>query len=300
MGDPPDTPAGNATVGNPTAGNPTVGNTAGLTLAEILTLAPHDSDVMVGTGPKYPWGALYGGQIVAQALVAAGRTVSDEMAVHSLRAYFIRRGEQVEPVRYEVDRLRNGRSFCTRRVVALQNGTVILNLEASFQVHEESADIDTVSLDPTLGPPDKRTNTSWSPHFEKSFNESAVTTDRIGTGRATAWMRAVGDLGDDPLVHAAALTFMSDDLPTDSVIRAHPMGSQPHEVLERIMFSASLDHTIWFHRPAPAGEWMMHDFECHNFAGARGLGFGHLHALDGTHVATVAQEILLRDMSQKA
>ncbi len=267
-----------------------------LTLAEILTLSQHDSDVMIGVGPKYPWGALYGGQIVAQALVAAGRTVSEEMVVHSLRAYFIRRGQQVEPVRYEVDRLRNGRSFCTRRVVALQNGTVILNLEASFQVHEDSVDLGTVSLDPDLEPPDEGSNTSWSPHFEKSPNESTSTVDRLGSGRATAWMRAVGDLGDDPLVHAAALTFMSDDLPTDSVIRAHPMGSEPHEVLERIMFSASLDHTIWFHRPAPAGEWMMHDFSCHNFVGARGLGLGHLHSVDGTHVATVAQEILLRDM----
>lgn len=102
-------------------------------LSTILELADHGPDVYVGIGPQYPWGGLYGGQIVAQALMAASSTVSDELPVHSLRAYFIRRGDHDEPVRYEVDRIRDGRSFVTRRVVARQAVGAILNLEASFQ-----------------------------------------------------------------------------------------------------------------------------------------------------------------------
>ena len=102
-------------------------------LRSILDLESHGRDVYVGIGPRYPWGGLYGGQIVAQALMAAAHTVSDEMPVHSLRAYFIRRGDHDEPVRYEVDRIRDGRSFATRRVVARQAVGAILNLEASFQ-----------------------------------------------------------------------------------------------------------------------------------------------------------------------
>ena len=114
-------------------------------IGAILDLAPHGPDTFVGSGPQYPWGGLYGGQIVAQALRAAANTVDDGFAVHSLRAYFIRRGDHNETVRYEVDRLRNGKSFCTRRVVARQAIGAILNLEASFQTHEDGADIQTVS-----------------------------------------------------------------------------------------------------------------------------------------------------------
>src|SRR6187402_2356349 len=105
----------------------------------MMTLEQHGPDTYVGTGPRYPWGGLYGGQIVAQALRAACASVEDDMVVHSLRAYFIRRGDHAEPVRYEVDRIRNGRSFSTRRVVARQAVGAILNLEASYQRAEASA-----------------------------------------------------------------------------------------------------------------------------------------------------------------
>src|SRR6478736_6886894 len=123
-------------------------------LADILDLAEHGPDTYVGVGPQYPWGGLYGGQIVAQALRAATLTIDEGFVVHSLRAYFIRRGDHNEPVRYEVDRIRNGRSFATRRVVARQPVGAILNLEASFQRLEHSADIETVSLPPDVPVPD--------------------------------------------------------------------------------------------------------------------------------------------------
>ncbi len=128
-------------------------------LTEILDLSQHGPDTYVGSGPQYPWGGLYGGQIVAQAVRAASLTVDDGFGVHSLRAYFIRRGDHNEPVRYEVDRLRNGRSFCTRRVVARQAVGAILNLEASFHRAEESADVETIVDDARTSP----RPTSWTP-----------------------------------------------------------------------------------------------------------------------------------------
>ncbi len=262
-------------------------------LPEILKVSEHGSDVWVGTGPTYPWGGLYGGQIVAQGLLAAGRSIESAFRIHSVRAYFIRRGEHAQPVRYEVDRIRNGRMFCTRRVVARQDGAAILNLEASFQREEVSADIETVSLDPNLPAAQDLQTSGWSDAFERAFIPNVPL--GLGGGRAAAWLRSTADLSDEPLMHAAALAFMSDDLPTDAVVRSHPVGTEPEEVLHSSLFSASLDHTIWFHRFGRADRWHLHDFSCHSFTGGRGLALGHLHSADGVHLATVAQEVLLRD-----
>jgi acyl-CoA thioesterase-2 len=266
-------------------------------LTDILHLADHGPDVFVGTGPQYPWGGLYGGQIVAQGLRAAARTVDDELPVHSLRAYFIRRGEHTQPVRYEVDRIRDGRSFATRRVVARQAVGAILNLEASFQRPEESADVETVASPPDLPPPDQLEQSSWTTVFERSFipPERMGSSARDGWGRATAWLRVTESLGGSPVDHAAGLAYLSDDLPTDAVVRAHPLRSEPEELLHQVLFTASLDHTIWFHRPFRADDWHVHDFSCHTFVGGRGLSLGHVFRADGAHVATVAQEVLLRD-----
>jgi acyl-CoA thioesterase-2 len=266
-------------------------------LTEILDLADHGRDTFVGSGPRYPWGGLYGGQIVAQALLAATATVDPTYGTHSLRAFFIRRGDHAEPVRYEVDRIRNGRSFCTRRVVARQATGAILNLEASFQVAEETDDIETVALPAGLPGPDELEPSSWSPVFERRFVPSSRVgpVDRAGAGRAAAWLRTVEDLGADQLVQQGALAFLSDDLPTDAVVRAHPLGREPEEVLHQVLFSASLDHTIWFHRPMRADRWHLHDFSCQTFVGGRGLAIGHIFADTGVHVATVAQEVLVRD-----
>ncbi len=271
-------------------------------LLTILDLADHGPDTFVGAGPQYPWGGLYGGQIVAQALAAAASTVPEELDVHSLRAYFIRRGDHNEPVRYEVDRIRDGRSFATRRVVARQAVGAILNLEASFQRREASEDVETVSAPPDLPTPDQLEQSSWSPVFERAFvpaDRIASGSGRDGRGRATAWLRVCGSIGDRPVDHAAGLAYLSDDLPTDAVVRAHPVRNESDEVLHQALFTASLDHTIWFHRPMRADEWHVHDFTCHTFVGGRGLAFGHVFALDGSHVATVAQEVLLRDTRRR-
>jgi len=266
-------------------------------LADILDLTPQGPDVFVGTGPQYPWGGLYGGQIVAQALQAATASVDDRFAPHSLRAYFIRRGDHDEPVRYEVDRLRNGRSFCTRRVVARQAIGAILNLEASFQVPEQGLDIQAVQTPPGLGDPDALPDTSWTPMMSRAF-VPGTTLDpqgRSGGGRVAAWLRIRESLEDRPDLWAGGLAYLSDDLPTDAVVRVHPLGNETEEVLHQVIFSASLDHTIWFHRPVRPDHWHLHDFTCQTYVGGRGLSIGHIFDQSGAHVATVAQEVLLRD-----
>jgi acyl-CoA thioesterase-2 len=264
-------------------------------LTEILDLSQHGPDTYVGSGPQYPWGGLYGGQIVAQALRAASLTVGDGFAVHSLRAYFIRRGDHNEPVRYEVDRLRNGRSFCTRRVVARQAVGAILNLEASFHHAEQSADVESVAMAPDIPAPERLDPTSWSAVFERRFVPRDQGPEPDGSGRATAWLKVTETLDVDPLLQASALTYLTDDLPTDAVVRAHPIGREPEQVIMANLYTASLDHTIWFHRPIRADEWHLHDFRCHTFVGGRGLSIGHLFTASGVHAATIAQEVLLRD-----
>ena len=268
-------------------------------LAQLFALVPHGPDTFVGAGGSYPWGGLYGGHIVAQALRAAAETVEPELEVHSLRAYFIRRGDAREPVRYEVDRIRNGRSFSTRRVVARQAIGAILNLEASFQRAEDHLDLAPVSIDPTLPRPESLTSDGWTVAFDRRLVPPASLDDtrRDGRGRTVAWMRASGDLGDDQLLQRCAVAYISDDLPTDTVMRAHPVFGPLREnsSSDHGLFAASLDHTIWFHAPLRADEWHLYDFSCHRYVGGRGLAIGHIFDEAGTHTATVAQEVLVRD-----
>jgi len=268
-------------------------------LSKLFELEPHGPDTFVGIGPQYPWGGLFGGQIVAQALRAAALTVDAEHEVHSLRAYFIRRGDHTEPIRFEVDRIRNGRSFSTRRVVARQAIGAILNLEASFHLPEETADVQTVPMERAMPGPDALVSDAWS----AAFDRRTVPRDRLpspastGAGRSAAWMRVTTDLDDHQLLHRCWLAYMSDDMPADTVRAAHP--DFRHIDDHGITYTASLDHTIWFHRPLRADQWHLYDFSCHAFTGARGLGIGHVFSTDGTHVATVAQEVLMRDARQR-
>jgi acyl-CoA thioesterase-2 len=265
----------------------------------MFELSTHGTDVHVGVGPQYPWGGLYGGQIVAQSLRAAAISVEPELEPHSIRAYFIRRGDHTEPVRYEVDRIRNGRSFATRRVVARQAIGAILNAESSFQRPERAAAIQTVTM-PDVPAADTLVEDSWTPAFDRVFVpvEHVGGGSRDGTGRAVAWMRVNEDLGDPAdagaqLLHRCWLAYLSDDMPTDSVIRAHPVADD--DEAREGLFCASLDHTIWFHRSLRADRWHLYDFSCHHYVGGRGLSVGHVFAADGTHVATIAQEVLVRD-----
>lgn len=289
----------------------------------MFELSAHGPDVHVGAGPQYPWGGLYGGQIVAQSLRAAALSVPTDLLPHSIRAYFIRRGDATEPVRYEVDRIRNGRSFSTRRVVARQAIGAILNAESSFQRPERSTDAQTVTM-PEVPPAEVLPQDSWSPSFERAYvpPEHLVDSRRDGAGRRAAWMRVTdpitahgtadhgrrdvvdrdgderesGDL-DTQLLHRCWLAFLSDDLPTDAVIGAHPDAGDPS--FEEHRFTASLDHTVWFHRPIDASAWHLHDFSCLHLVGGRGLSLGHVFTAEGVHAATIAQEVLVRDPRQR-
>jgi len=253
----------------------------------MMTLEPHGPDTFVATGPQYPWGGLYGGQIVAQALRAASLTVDPAYRVHSLHAYFIRLGDAAEPIRLEVDRIRNGRSFLTRRVIARQSVGAILNMAASFQSPEDGAEVQTETI-PPVARPEVLSADSWSPLIERRFLP-----EDIGPGRVGAWMRLAEDLGDDPLLNACGLAYLSDDLPTDAVVARHPQ-RPPRGSTERRFWNASLDHAIWFHHPMRASHWHLHDFACRSLVGTRGLSVGSIFDQAGHHVATVSQEVLIR------
>ncbi len=253
----------------------------------MMTLEPHGPDTFVATGPSYPWGGLYGGQIVAQALRAAALTVDPAHRVHSLHAYFIRLGDAAEPIRLEVDRIRNGRSFLTRRVVARQAVGAILNLSASFHVSEEGVEVQTEQM-PQIPRPDELRHDSWSPIMDRC----SLAHD-IGPGRVGAWMRLVEEIDDDPVLHACALAFLSDDLPTDAVVAAHP-DRPPRNATEQHFWNASLDHVMWFHRPTRAQEWHLHDFTCRGLIGTRGLSIGSIFDRMGLQIASISQEVLIR------
>ena len=167
----------------------------------LMELEAHGPDVYVGISPEYPWGRVYGGQVVAQALRAAATTVEENRLVHSLHAYFIRGGTSDEPIRYEVDRLRNGRSFSTRRVVARQSDGAILNLSCSFQIDEEQVNIQESSLPGDAGDPDDYESENWAPLLERR------PTSLSSSGRAATWLKVHGPIPDDPILQACALAF---------------------------------------------------------------------------------------------
>lgn len=265
-----------------------------MNLHDLVALESHGPDTYVGIGHPYPWGGLYGGHIVAQALAAGAETVDESFTAHSLRAYFIERGDNSQTVRYEVDRIRNGRSFATRRVVARQARGAILNLEASFQVPETTESLDAVSLPSGLVGPDDLDSDTWSDVFDRRWVRGKdVPASRRGvTGWVGAWMRVKSDVAGARFDDQCALAYISDDLPTDAVFESLPAARAAGETGQR--FSASLDHTIWFHRPHQSNQWNFYEMSCTAFAGGRGLTSGHVYGADGTHVATIAQETLVR------
>jgi len=275
-----------------------------VTLHQLFDLESHGGDVYVGEGLEYPWGGLYGGHIVAQALRAAAYTVDSDQLPHSLRAYFIRRGDNKQPVRYEVDRIRNGKSFSTRRVVARQDDGAILSLEASFQRQEDSLDLEMVRHQHSLPGPDTIEESDWSTFTQRRTVPIAALTDapaggnggggvtRDGSGRIAAWLRVKDSLGESELLNRCAVAYLTDDLPTECVIDAVP---ELHKACdEGRWFGASLDHAVWFHRPVRAHDWNLYEMSCLSYVGGRGLTHGFVFASDGTHVATVAQETLVR------
>jgi acyl-CoA thioesterase-2 len=266
-----------------------VPNIIDIEFRELLALEPHGPDTYVGLPARYPWGVrLFGGQVVAQALKAAASTVDGDRTAHSLHSYFIRPGSHDEPVRYEVERLRDGRSFSTRQVVARQSAGAILNLSVSFQVAEDEADVQITEIPHDIAEPDDPglVDSSWGALIERKAVE-------LDDGRLGYWIRLTADLDGDPVDQVCGLAFMSDAAPSRAARSPHPDFTGTHA--DRTQFQgASLDHSIWFHRPGDPGEWHWFDTRSHGLSGGRGLVTGDVVTQSGRQVATIAQQVLLR------
>ncbi len=244
-------------------------------------------DEFEGESAHYPWGSIYGGQVVAQALRAAGATVPAGHRPHSLQAYFLRVGQNTRPVRYAVERQRDGRSFSTRAVRADQDHGTILTLSASFQAPEDGFSMQ-VEVAPTVPPPEACVIRPWSEHFERRVPGI----DGL-RGRATAWLRLSQPMShDDPVAAACALAFLTDDMAADAVGSMFP-DNVPREMPSPFLF-ATLAHSVWFHADGRPDQWMLFDIRCHAVLGPRGLAVGHVFDRSGRHLATIAQELLVR------
>jgi len=255
-------------------------------LQSLLALEKVKPDAFLGAGPVLGWGRLYGGQVVAQALRAASLTIAPTHRAQSLHAYFVRAGDEQQPVLYEVERVRDSRSFTTRQVVAYQAGGAILNLIASFHEPERSIDIDAVAAPSGVQPPDAVGDEPSELMFERRMVR------RAGAGEPyeLAWMRARGPLGDEEMLHACAFAYLSDEFPLGTALAVHPAMRDWSR-----LFTASLDHAIWFHRPFRADAWMLFELRGGGVADARGLGLARVFDEQGRHVATLAQEALARE-----
>ncbi|MBV1701895.1 MAG: acyl-CoA thioesterase II [Hyphomicrobiales bacterium] len=277
-------------------------------LLSILDLETLEINIFRGVTPAGGWGRVFGGQVIAQALVAATRTVEGK-SPHSLHAYFILGGDPSIPIIYEVERIRDGRSFATRRVVAIQRGQAIFSLSASFQIDEPGL---THSFampdvpDPESLPSEADVKAQYAHlvpenarrYFERQrpIEIRPVTLARfldrskVLPPHEKLWVRAVAPLPDDPAIHRAVLAYLSDMTLLDTALRAHGKS-----IFDKQMQMASLDHAMWFHRPFRADEWMLYVQDSPNANGARGLTRGTIFSRDGTLIASVAQEGLMRE-----
>jgi acyl-CoA thioesterase II len=275
-------------------------------LVALLDLERIEDNIFRGVSPAESSVRVFGGQVAGQALIAAGRTVPVERRVHSLHAYFIRPGDARVPIVYNVDRIRDGRSFTTRRVVAIQHGEVIFALAASFQLPEGG--LEHADEMPEVPPPEMLDDwASWARRssdtaasitrmprpFDLRFITPPIWADRVGRRTRSMvhdqlWMRADGVLPDDGLLHICVLAYASDLTLLWSVGAAHG-----HALGQDVM-AASLDHAMWFHRPFRADDWVLCDYTSPSASGARGLATGRFFSRDGTLIANVVQEGLLR------
>ncbi len=268
--------------------SPTRLTIADISFNDLMVLEPHGPDTYVGRAPEYPWGRLFGGQVVAQGLRAAQLTVDDEYAIHSLHAYFIRGGTHREPVRFEVDRIRNGRSFITRRVVARQSNGAILNLSASFQKKEEAPDVQPLAAPAGLAPPGDIEDMGWGAMLERRSASKEF-------GKTATYIRLAQEVSNEPGLAACGLAFISDSVPTGAVRATHPIQVADRSAIRKTFSGASLDHTVYFHRPVDPTGWLLADVVCHTLVGARGLTVANVFDAEGVQVATVVQEVLLRE-----
>jgi len=276
---------------------------------DILDLEPLEVNLFRGRSPQSRWQRVFGGQVIGQALVAACRTVEDVTArpPHSLHAYFLLGGDPKVPIIYEVDRIRDGKSFTTRNVKAIQHGHAIFSMSVSFHLSEpglshqvKMPDVpkpDELPSDeelkdriyPLLPEPARRYYERERPIEFRPVEFSRYLGEKSENGRFDIWIRATGRLPDEPAIHQCVLAYASDMMLLDAALIPHG-----RSVFSEDIMAASLDHALWFHRPFRADEWLLYSQDSPSLADSRGFSRGLIFASDGTLVASVAQEGLLR------
>jgi acyl-CoA thioesterase II len=273
-------------------------------LIDLLDLEAIEVNIFRGKNLDETRQRVFGGQVAAQSLVAAGRTV-DSGRVHSLHSYFLRPGDPSAPILYEVDRIRDGRSFTTRRVVAIQHGKAIFNLQCSFHIDEGPGLVHQATMPDVPRPESLPTirerlapfGDQLPPWFvedrprpidQRFVGELPWLYEGNQETRQRLWVRTDGELPDDPLLHAAVVAYASDMSLIDSILMPHTM------TWDETAMIASLDHCMWFHRPLRADRWLLFDQESPNAYGARGLARGLMFDEEGHLVVSLVQEGLIR------
>ncbi|PVB62048.1 acyl-CoA thioesterase II [Labrenzia sp. 011] len=276
-------------------------------LLQILDLEPLERNLFRGRSPQVGWQRVFGGQVIGQALVAASRTVVADRHVHSLHGYFMRPGDPEVPIIYEVDRIRDGGSFTTRRVVAIQHGEAIFSMSASFQIIEEGLEHQSEMPD-VPAPEDLPSEQELKEKFlsvapenvrrywerERPIEMRPVDMTHYFSKKPLppqqyVWVRASDPLPDDERIHQCVLAYASDMTLLDTSLFPHGTS-----VFSPKIQAASLDHAMWFHRPFRADDWLLYATDSMSASGARGMNRGALYTKDGTLIASTAQEGLIR------
>ncbi|MCT6861241.1 acyl-CoA thioesterase [Bartonella apis] len=283
-------------------------------LLSILDLEKIDQNLFRGQSGNSRWQRVFGGHVIAQALVAAHRSVAPDRFIHSLHAYFIRPGDPDRPIIYEVEPLRDGRSFSVRRVVAKQNGVAILSFSSSFQVDESGLDYqrpmpknlpqpETLSGEHAI---DQAILESAPENIRNYWNEQRpflirpidledyLTRDKHQPVQR-CWFKLNGKVASTRSLNSALLAYLSDMTLLDTSLIVHGLS-----IFTPGLIPASLDHSMWFHRPFSLDDWMLYDIESPNTHGARGLSEGYIYTRDGKLIASVAQEGLIRLVEPKS
>jgi acyl-CoA thioesterase-2 len=281
---------------------------------EILNLEPLEMNLFRGRSPQSGWQRVFGGQVIGQALVAACRTVEDVALrpPHSLHAYFLLGGDPKVPIIYEVDRIRDGKSFTTRRVIAIQHGRAIFSMSVSFHIAEQGLthqfktpnvpNPDALPSEseikerimPLMPDPVRRYYERERPIELRPVEYGRYLGEKSEDGRFHVWIRATERLPDEPAIHQCVLAYASDMMLLDAALIPHG-----RSVFDKEIMAASLDHALWFHRPFRADEWLLYAQDSPSLAGSRGFSRGLIFSSDGTLVASVAQEGLVRQRREK-
>jgi acyl-CoA thioesterase-2 len=276
-------------------------------LLSVLDLETLEVNLFRGRSPDVGWQRVFGGQVIGQALVAACRTVEDRQP-HSMHAYFLLPGDPKVPIVYEVDRIRDGKSFTTRRVIAVQHGQPIFSMSVSFHNNEPGGLAHQIDMPPVPKPeelpsereirervlplmpdPVRRYYERERPIELRPVEYGRYLGKKSEDGKFNVWIRATGRLPDDPAIHRCVLAYASDMTLLDTALVPHG-----RSLFEKDFMAASLDHALWFHRPFRADDWLLYAQDSPSLDGSRGFARGLVFASDGTLVASVAQEGLVR------